>query len=662
VSSDPAADTPLVDALQSPDLEVRVTGVEGFPDSLAALQSYDSLVLCNVAGGDLGRDQQNLLETAVRDFGIGLVCIGGDQAYAAGAYRGTPLANVLPVEVELSSKRVLPPGALVLVIDKSGSMSGEKIEMARQGAAAALQALASSDFVGVIAFDAALHIGADIQRVGDRSEIFASIMGIAADGGTVMYPAMAGAHEMLRRVTASLKHCVVLTDGISMPDDFEQITKAMVADRITVSTVGIGRDFDADLLQMIAAVGQGRFYPVPSPGQLPQIFLQETAVVLKSAINEEPFVPQLVASSELVRGIAVTESPQLLGHVSTESKPRAETPLLTHTGDPLLAHWQYGLGRAVAFTSDARARWARDWMGWDQYRPFWRQVVNWSLRRLESADFIVRVSTGLDEGRVSVEAFDAEGSFRNFLDLQSTIVGPDGRRQTVELRQAGPGFYEGTFGMHETGMYLLALLQIENGQPRPVQVVGASRNDSPEHDSSGPNLSLLHRISELTGGKVLDPTLPTSNPFYNDRRRTWQPQALWESLLKLAILLFVLDVGIRRLNPDPDDLKKAVRIALGVACFWRRTSSKTSSSEPSLATLLARREEVRTRQFNQPTPFDRHRSPSGSPSLIPRPPAASDPGTGGARTEATTDASESGEEMSTASRLLAAKRHARRTR
>jgi len=600
VSTDPAEESPLARALKSPDLDVKLTGVNEFPGSLAELQSYDALIFCNILAGDLSRDQQNLLETAVRDFGLGFVCVGGDQAYAAGAYRGTPIANILPVEVELSSKKVLPPGALVLVVDQSGSMVGEKLEMARQAAAGAVHALAPSDYVGVIAFDGAPHVIVDLQRAGDRREIIGSIMGIGNGGGTVMYPPMVRAHEMLRNATASFKHCIILTDGVSQPGDFDGITRAMVADRITVSTVGIGQDIDGNLLEGIAGIGKGRFYPVPFPNQLPQIFIKETAVVLKSAINEEPFMPRLVSSSELVRGISAAEYPQLLGYVITEPKARAETPLLTDKGDPLLAHWQYGLGRAVAFTSDARAKWAKHWIEWGRYQQFWRQVVQWSLRRLQNADLTIEVTSDRGEGRINVEALDERGNFRNFLSLQSAVVAPTGEKQIVRLQQTGPGHYEATFPMRETGAYLLNVMQMENGQVRAAQVVGASLNYSPELDASVPNLNLLRRIAESTGGKVLDASRPGSNPFYDDRRKTWRPYDLWESLLKVAIILFVLDVGVRRVQLERDEVERAARSLLGLLPFWPKPAP-ASVSTPSLAALLAHRQELQEQNVRLPT-------------------------------------------------------------
>ena len=162
-------------------------------------------------------------------------------------------------------------------------------------------------------------------------------------------------------------------------------------------------------MEWIAAEGKGQFYNVPSPDALPQIFIKETAVILKSAIYEEPFKPQVRSMSEVVRGISASEYPSLLGYVATTPKPRAETPLWTDKGDPLLAHWQYGLGRAVAFTSDAKPKWGKNWLNWDKYRQFWSQIANWSLRRVQNADFTTDVTVDKGEGVLSVEALDAQG-------------------------------------------------------------------------------------------------------------------------------------------------------------------------------------------------------------------------------------------------------------
>src|SRR5260221_99323 len=201
--------------------------------------------------------------------------------------------------------------------------------------------------------------------------------------------------------------------------------------------------------------------------------------------------PQLRASREVVRGIGAGEYPTLLGYVATTPKARAETPLWTDKGDPLLAHWQYGLGRAVAFTSDAKPRWAKIWLNWEKYRQFWTQIGQWSLRRLENADFTTEVTVDKGEGLINVEALDDQGNYRNFLNLQTTVVSPKGEKQNVRLEQTGPGHYETHFPTKEVGLYMLNLMDMKEGQVRGSQAVGASVNYSPEFSASEPNLNLL---------------------------------------------------------------------------------------------------------------------------------------------------------------------------
>ena len=594
VSQDPPADEPLVEALREAGTGVRVIRPRQFPETLAELQSHECVILSNVAATDLTREQQRQLQSAVRDFGIGLVCIGGDQAFAAGGYRGTPLDEILPVESDLSSRKVLPSGALVLVIDRSGSMQGEKLEMAKEAAMAASDLLTGHDFIGVVAFDGAPSEVVPMGRAGRGREAAGAIGKIAIGGGTVMGPALERAHQMLRGVSASLKHIVVLTDGQSQPADFEGMARAMAGGRITVSTVALGSDCDLALLQRMAEEGRGRFYHVPRPGTLPQIFLQETAVILKTAVHEEPFTPQVVSGTEPIRGFD-GGFPVLKGHVVTVPRPRAELALATGQGDPLLAHWQYGLGRVAAFTSDARSRWASDWVAWSQYRQFWQQVVQWSRRRLDNARFTAQMAFEQGTGRLVVEALDDQGNFRNFLDLQAAVSNPKGTREMVRLQQLGPGHYEAAFPVQETGSYLVHLLESAEGRVVASQVLGASLSYSPEYNVRHANHGLLRRVAELTGGKEIRPDRSGSNPFFDDRRPTWQPQDLWEPLLQITLLLFVVDVGVRRVAMDRGDLHAlVVFLAARLPGQSGSRQSQKGEASASLTALLHRRDAIRT--------------------------------------------------------------------
>ena len=368
------------------------------------------------------------------------------------------------------------------------------------------------------------------------------------------------------------------------------------------------------------------------------------------------------ASSEAVRGIGAAEYPQLLGYVATTPKPRAETPLWTDKGDPLLAHWQYGLGRAVAFTSDAKARWAKDWLGWAKYRQFWSQIAQWSLRRLENSDFTTEVTVDKGEGLLAVEALDDAGAYRNFLNLQAAVVSPTGKRETVRLEQTGPGRYEARFPTKEVGGYLLNLMELEGGRLQASQVVGASINYSPEFTDPEPNLSLLRRIVEAGGGKVLNPALPAENPFLHDRQKTYQPRDLWEWLLKLAIVLFVCDVGVRRIQIDRDEWLRATATLRKWLFFWKGTP-RPVEADVSLAALLSKRGQVRATQTQAGSEPRPDLFQPAKPAVVPSTQSSPTPvHEETAAPEAKPGSPAEAAPASTASRLLEAKKRAQKRR
>jgi hypothetical protein len=385
---------------------------------------------------------------------------------------------------------------------------------------------------------------------------------------------------------------------------------------------------------------------------------------LKSAIFEEPFQPKLAAASELVRGIGAGEYPILQGYVCTTAKSRAETPLVSDKGDPILAHWQYGLGRAVAFTSDARAKWARNWLGWDKYRQFWSQTAQWSLRRVENADLTADVSVEKGEGRINVEAVDDKGDYRNFLNLETVVVSPKGERQTIRLEQMGPGRYEARFPTREVGSYLLNVMELKGGKVAGSQAVGTSVNYSPEFNAPEPNTHLLKHLAEIGGGRLLNPLNVAENPFLHDRKKTFQPQELWEWLLEFSIVLFTVDVGVRRIQIEREEWLRATQSLRRWLFFWQGKPRPVEADE-SLAALLARRGEVRARQtapaearpelfqpVSAPKPIEDRPGPERASATGIAPPWVAPKGEPGRETEE--------KPAATTSRLLEAKRRARK--
>jgi uncharacterized membrane protein len=651
VSSDPEQDRTLAAALNGGKLEVKLVGVEKMPASLAEMQSYDEIVLSNVAAGDLGRDLMQMLESAVRDFGIGLVVIGGDQAFAAGGYRHTPLEEALPLDMELSSKKVLPKGALGLVMHGMEFANGNQV--ARDIGIAALDALGPQDEMGVWLWDGTEHALFDLQPVGDKRKLATEIAGMNQGDLPSFQGLMTLANESLKKSTANIKHLIVFSDGDpNAPSD--ALMKDLSGHRITVSTVMIGGHVQPTTMIKMAELGNGRFYDVKSAAQLPQIFIKEAAVILKSAIIEDPFKPQLAAASELVRGIGGDEWPTLRGYVATSSKPRSEVPLVSDKGDPILAHWQFGLGRTVAFTSDARPKWAQDWMGWGKYQQFWSQTINWALRRVDTADFNTEVSVDNGRGTISVEALDAQGNYRNFLNLQTAVVNPKGERVMVNLEQTGPGRYEAKFPTKEVGAYLLNLQETRDGKLVGSQVLGASVNYSPEFNATEPNLNLLRRLAEAGGGRILDPA--TDNPFLLGRLKTFQPHDLWEGLLKLLVILFVLDVGVRRVDIDREEWAKWWARVLGLG-----DKRKAAQTQESLGNLLATKDRVRSVKTSAGTAEAKSMAPS--PDLFRPKQAPPSPGASGSTPGAPVDAAapaDASAPTSATSRLLEAKKRAQR--
>lgn len=601
VSSQPQQDQALASALGSSGLKVRTVGASGFPDTLQQLQEYDAVFISDIAAGDLGDRLMKYVESAVRDFGVGLVCVGGEHTYAAGGYRATPLEATLPVNMELDSKKVVPYGAVVLVMH--GMEFGNGNAVARDCAIGVLDALGPQDELGVTLWDGSTRWLVPLAKVGDKSAMRKTIAGMNQGDLGDFQPIMEKAHEALKKSRASLKHIIVFSDGDPAAPS-QKLMQDIVADRITVSTVLISGHAGPQTMEWIANQGNGQFHNVVSPADLPQIFIKETMVVLKSAISEEPFLPKLTAGTEPVRGIGGAEFPQLQGYVCTTPKARAELPLVTDKGDPLLAHWQYGLGRAVAFTSDAKPKWARNWMGWEKYRQFWAQVAQWSLRRLQAADLSPEISIDKGQGLLTVEAIDKEGNYRNFLNLQAVVVAPNGDRQSVRLDQTGPGRYEVRFPAKQVGAYTVGVLDYTGGTLQGMQRLGASLDYSPEFNSAEPNLNLLRHLAEVGGGKVLTtPGAPfdgeNANPYLHDRRKTFQPVDLFEWLLKLAIVLFPLDVGVRRIQLDRAEMLQALRKVRQWVFFWEGKPRPVEADE-SLAALLARRDQVRSRQSPPP--------------------------------------------------------------
>jgi Mg-chelatase subunit ChlD len=545
IESDPKLVRELTYALEQEDIEVDLRPPTGMPDNLADLQNYELLILSNVPATALSQRQMEVARTYVQDLGGGFMMLGGEQSFGLGGYYKSVLEEILPVRSDFEKEKEKPSLAMVLVIDKSGSMSGDKIEMAKSAARSAVELLGNSDQIAVVAFDGDTYVMSEMQSASNKGRISDEISRIEASGGTTMYPAMERAYEMLVATPARLKHVIILTDGVSSPGDFTGIAATMQSARITVSTVAIGSDSDTQLLEEIAQTGQGRYYLTEDPAAIPQIFAKETVTASKSAIDEQPFIPQVVRTTQALAEIDLENSPFLLGYVMTRPKPTCEVVLATEKGDPLLVWWRYGLGMTVAFTSDAKSRWAAEWLTWPGYSKFWSQLVRHTMRKSDAKGVSVEVAQHGGQATLTLDAVDPAGRFLNAAETQMTLIDPQLATRKLPLVQSAPGRYVAAFDTPLTGSYHLELTQKIGGQVVYQQSRGLAVGYSDELRLRPANESLLKSIAEASGGTL---NVAAGDVFAESDRSALRPTPLRPWLLSAAALLLVLDVALRRID------------------------------------------------------------------------------------------------------------------
>ena len=505
VDTDPKQAKYLAAALEQEGIKVDIRPAQGIPDTLSDLQNYDLLVLSNVPATSMSTRQMNIIRSYVQDLGGGLIMIGGDQAYGLGGYYKTTVEEILPVRSDFEKEKEKPSLAMILVIDKSGSMGGQKIEMAKDAAKAAVELLGPKDKVGVIAFDGDLFWIAEVQSAANKGQIIDKISAIEAGGGTTMGPPMEAAYEALQNTPAKLKHVIMLTDGVSEPADFEGIAQSMAQAKQTCSTVAVGDDCDFKVLQEIARIGNGRYYHAEDPSNVPQIFAKETVTASKSAINEQPFTPLVTRPSQVIADIKFDDAPFMLGYVTTRPKPTSELILTTEKGDPLLAWWRYGLGMTVAFTSDAKSRWAAEWISWTGYSKFWVQVVRHAMRKSDAKGVFVQVDQKDGVAKVTLDAVKIDGKFLNDAAAELTVIEPHGGERKVAMTQTAPGRYVGEFLADKTGTYHVSMTQQVKGQQAIQQSRGLVVNYDDELRIRPTNDQLLESIARASGGRPPDP-------------------------------------------------------------------------------------------------------------------------------------------------------------
>ena len=535
----------LTRALEDAKIRVDVRNGLGVPNELADLQNYELVIFSNVPANRLTQNQMELIRTYVQDLGGGFMMLGSENSFGLGGYYKTPIEAILPVHTDTEKKKETPSLAMVLVIDKSGSMGGIKIELAKAAARATVELLGKRDKIGVVAFDGSPFWIAEMHDASDKLYLSDQIGSITASGGTNLYPALEQAYFALTETTAKLKHVIVLSDGQSQDGDWYGIASSMRNERITISTVGIGSGADMNLLGNLANWGGGRDYFTQDPYSIPQIFAKETVTASKSAIIDEPFIPQRIKPTQVLSGIDLELAPFLLGYVATQPRPTAEVFLVSDRGDPLLASWQYGLGKSVAFTSDAKARWASDWLDWGGYGKFWTQLVRDTMRKATLSNFQAEIKKEKGIAHLAIDALDDAGDFLNQLENDVSLISPDLKKKQLAVTQTAPGRYELDFPTQDVGPYFLNVMQKQAGEVVNTQVTGTVVSYPQEYLVHNADDALLTQLAVVSGGKF---NASAADAFRPPEEQVALRIHLWRPFLITALFLLLMDIALRRVD------------------------------------------------------------------------------------------------------------------
>ncbi len=546
VMREPGAAGYLERALEHENMDVEVRGPRGLPGSAKELEKYDLVLISDVPAHFLGAGQMTALDTYVRGMGGGLIMAGGEDSFGSGGYQGTKIEQIMPVRFDAEKMREQPDIALIVVIDRSGSMQGPKLEAAKESARVTTEVLSPNDVIGVVAFDSEAQVFVRPQRAANKMRISADIARLQSAGGTNIYPGLREAFELLQGVNAKVKHVILLSDGEAPYDGIVDLVQDMRAARITVSAVGV-TGADRNLLSLIADNGDGRLYMTDDIGALPRIFMKETTEAQKSQLVEDLIKVRVAKRVEMIEGTSIESAPPLRGYVTTKPKPTGEVILISDLGEPILARWRHGAGTSVAWTSDVKNRWSSDWIAWGGYPKFWAQLVRTSMRRkvYDSYDMY----TSVDDGRakVVVDAIDSTDQFVNALDTQLEVVDPATNqvRQTVPMDQAAAGRYVADFKIERYGSYLLRAVHKRDGKTVAESMGSVALPYPLEYLRTTPDEAGLRQAADVTDGE--DQLVPTA-AWTAESESVSYTRDLWPWVLLMMAGLIVLDVYAKRVR------------------------------------------------------------------------------------------------------------------
>jgi Ca-activated chloride channel homolog len=578
----------LADALTEQGIEVTVSTVNQFAREPKLLDGKDAVVLSDVPADGITEATSKRMENFVRDQGRGLIFVAGENTYGKQGFAKSALERLLPVKFEGRRKR--KDLDIVLLIDRSFSMRGHKMELAKSAALATLDLLDEQHRLAVVAFDSKAHDVVPLAEVGSKRRAEELIGSMSASGQTSIYAALLHAHRVLKDSHAKSKHIILLSDGDTAPPpgtvtarssneeatemmrklredtirrengvvevpepaivaqgDFPQIAAELVEAKVTLSTVAIGDKPNLELMEGLARWGHGRSYVAKTDSEIPGMFVAETRRLLGESIVEESFRPIVRGRSEMLLGVDFAGGPMLKGFVVAKPKKFSDVLLDAKDGQPLLAETYYGLGKTVAFLSDVKNRWAAHWLSWPGYGQMWAQVVRASVRHDGDGQLGWRVVREGREAIITLKASNPDGTYRN-LAPKVRVITPEAQSTVVVLRQVASGKYRAhvPLAASRNAPFRFELIPSLGVSAQELARVGTRSlfySYSDEYRVLQPNLPFLKALSESTGGKLA----PKASEIFADLGDGGDvSKALWQYFAAAALILFLLDIFVRR--------------------------------------------------------------------------------------------------------------------
>jgi len=505
VHEDPREMRYLERALERQDILVETRPPTGLPGSIQRLLAFDAVVLADVPATAIPYEQMDLLRRYVADYAGGLAMLGSENSFGLGGYHRTPVEEALPLVSRYEKEEEEPSVAIALVIDKSGSMQGLPIAMARQAAKSTVELLSEQDQAAVVAFDSQAFVFSPMRTAVSGGEIAASIDRIGAGGGTNLFAGLLAAERLLESASAQTRHAIVLSDGVTQPADHASLIRRLADQGVTVSTVALGPGADRDLLAQLAHLGNGRYYETLDPATVPQIFARETMQASKSAIKETFSSSVAIDSHPMFDGMNVERLPFILGYVMTRPKPSARVLLATESGDPLLAVNHYGLGSTLAYASDLTDRWGAEWINSSSFGRFWAQAIRSILRIPDAGEVSIQDKLAQDRWSVRIQQSPERAASEPPGRWSAEITSGSGESRPVNISETGVGRWAVSADVAEHSSHTMRLVNEADGTLRTLHL---ERGYSEEYNLAADPHPTLTRLPSFLPSKVREGAMP----------------------------------------------------------------------------------------------------------------------------------------------------------